>query len=149
MSIHSRRAYTRLNVKEGAFALLYKDSAKMGQILDISLGGFSIRYSDSQFIDNDRDGRAFLYHDFSKSPKGLRTFDIFLVDSGIYLNRMPCEIVSNIDIEDANSTNSIPMKRFGIKFDELGPAQISDLTFFIEKCTTEPHYPPHLDVSQA
>lgn len=141
MSKRSRRAYKRLNVKEGAFAVLFEDSAKMGQILDISLGGFSFRYSDSQFIDNDRSGRAFLYNDLRKSLKGLLTFDIFLVDSGIYLNRMPCKIISNIEIYDLNSTNSVPMKRCGIEFDELGPEKISDLGLFIENCTTEP-YPP-------
>lgn len=141
MSKRSRRAYKRLNVKEGAFAVLFEDSAKMGQILDISLGGFSFRYSDSQFIDNDRSGRAFLYNDLRKSLKGLLTFDIFLVDSGIYLNRMPCKIISNIEIYDLNSTNSVPMKRCGIEFDELGPEKIADLGLFIENCTTEP-YPP-------
>lgn len=141
MSKRSRRAYKRLNVKEGAFAVLFEDSAKMGQILDISLGGFSFRYSDSQFIDNDRSGRAFLYNDLRKSLKGLLTFDIFLVDSGIYLNRMPCKIISNIEIHDLNSTNSVPMKRCGIEFDELGPEKIADLGLFIENCTTEP-YPP-------
>lgn len=148
MSTRSRRADKRLNVKEGAFAVLFEDSAKMGQILDISLGGFSFQYSDSQFIDNDRSGRAFLYNDLRKSLKGMATFDIFLVDSGIYLNQMPCTIISNVELDDEDSTNLVPMKRCGIKFDELGPEQISDLGYFIEKCTTE-SYSPNVDVSQA
>ena len=134
--MYSRRSFKRRNVKEGTFAVLFENSSKIGQILDISPGGFSFRYSDSKLIDNDRDGRALLFHDPSRSLKGLQTFDIFLVESGIYLNRIPCQIITNIDIDVEDKNHSIPMKRCGVKFFQLSSDQIINLSLFIEKCTT-------------
>ena len=133
----SRRTHERFKVKEGAFAVLFQNSSKLGQIIDISMAGFSFRYSDSQFIDSDRDEQAYFYHDLSKSLEDFSVFDIFLVDSGIYIDRIPCKIISNFDLVDRYSANSIPMKRCGIQFDKLVPEQISDLAFFIKNCTLD------------
>jgi hypothetical protein len=58
----SRRSHRRFKVKDGAFAVLYQYSSKLAQIIDISIAGFSFRYSDTPFLDNDRSGQAFLYH---------------------------------------------------------------------------------------
>jgi len=131
----SRRTHTRYKVKDGAFAVLYQNSSKLGQIIDISMAGFSFRYSDSQYIDSDRDGKAVFYHDHRRSLENLADFDIFLVDSGIYIDRIPCKIVSNFELDEQESSNSISMKRCCIQFDELVPEQISDLAYFIENCT--------------
>ena len=133
----SRRNHMRYKVKDGAFAVLFQDSSKLGQIIDISMAGFSFRYSDSQYIDNDRDGKAFFYHDHRRRLEDLTAFDIFLVDSGIYLDRIPCKIISNFEIDQQESSNSISMKRCCIQFDELVPEQISDLAYFIKNCTLE------------
>ena len=131
----SRRNHRRFKVNDGAFAVLFQDSSKLAEIIDISMSGFAFRYSDSAFIDNDRDGRAFLYQDRQKRLDHLATFDIFLVDSGIYLDRVPCKIISHIEIDGPESPNAIPMKRCGIAFEKLLPAQISDLEYFIKNCT--------------
>ena len=135
--IISRRSHKRFKVKDGAFAVLYQDSSKLAQILDISPAGFSFCYSDSQFFDNDRSGQAFLYHDECQRIKDLSNFDIFLVDSGIYLDRIPCKIVSNFVLEDSGSPNSVTMRRCCIQFDALLPQQISDLEYFINHCTLD------------
>ncbi|MDJ0665920.1 MAG: hypothetical protein QNJ61_01540 [Desulfobacterales bacterium] len=130
----SRRTHRRFKAKDGTFAVLFQDSSKLAEIIDISMTGFAFRYSDSAFIDNDRDGRAFLYQDRQQQLDHLSSFDIFLVDSGIYLDRIPCKIVSHIEI-DGLAPNSIPMKRCGIAFEKLLPEQISDLEYFIRNCT--------------
>jgi len=131
----SRRTHKRYKVKDDSFAVLYQNSSKLGQIIDISIAGFSFRYSDSQFIDNDRDGKAFLYHDHRQGLENFTVFDIFLVDSGIYIDRLPCKIVSNFEIDAPGSSNSISMKRCCIQFNELVPEQIFDLAYFIKNCT--------------
>lgn len=133
----SRRAHKRLKVKDGAFAVLYQNSSKLGQIIDISVGGFSFRYSDSQYIDNDRDGKAFLYHDHQNQLDGFTDIDIFLVDSGIYLEKIPCKIVSDFEVDEREDPISVPMKRCCIQFDRLAPEQISDLKYFIDHCTED------------
>ncbi|MGD8266963.1 MAG: PilZ domain-containing protein [Desulfobacterales bacterium] len=131
----SRRNHRRFKVKDGAFAVLFQDSSKLAEIIDISMTGFAFRYSDSAFIDNDRDGRAFLYQDCQNRLDHFSSFDIFLVDSGIYLDRIPCKIISHVEIDGPESPNSIPMKRCGIAFAKLLPEQISDLEYFIKNCT--------------
>ena len=136
-NLTSRRSHRRFKVKDGAFAVLYQDSSKLAQILDISMAGFSFRYSDSQFIDNDRSGHAFLYHDDSRKVNNFSNFDIFLVDSGIYLDRIPCKIVSDFELEEMEFSNSFSMRRCSIQFDELLPEQISDLEYFIQNCTLD------------
>ena len=135
--IISRRSHERFKVGDGAFAVLYPNSSKLAQIIDISMAGFSFRYSDSQFIDNDRDGQAILYHFHRQGLKDFSTFDIFLVDSGIYLDQIPCKIVSHIETEELDSPNSIPMRRCGIQFDKLVAEQVSDLAYFIKNCTLD------------
>ena len=127
----TRRSHKRFKVKDGAFAVLYQDSSKLAKIIDISPAGFSFCYSDSQFLDNDRSGQAYLYHDDRQQLKDFSNFDIFLVDSGIYLDRIPCKIVSNFEVEELDSANSVSMRRCCIQFDELVPAKISDLEYFI------------------
>jgi hypothetical protein len=133
--IISRRSHKRFKVKDGAFAVLYQNSSKLAQIIDISPDGFSFRYSDSQFLDDDRSGQAFLYHGDRQQFKGFSNFDIFLVDSGIYLDRIPCNIVSDFELEELGSSNSITMRRCCIQFEDLVPGQISDLDYFIKTCT--------------
>ena len=135
--IISRRSHKRFKVKDGAFAVLYQDSSKLAQIIDISPAGFSFRYSDSQFIDNDRSGQAFLFHDARQQLTDLSNFDIFLVDSGLYLDRMPCKIVSNFEVEEPESHNLVSMRRCCIQFDGLVSEQISDLEYFIDNCTLD------------
>jgi len=133
----SRRSYKRFKVKDGTFAVLCQDSSKLAHIIDISPAGFSFRYSDSQFLDNDRSGLAFLYHDDRQRLKGYSHFDIFLVDSGIYLDQIPCKIVSNFELEELDSPNSVSMRRCCIEFDDLAPEKISDLEYFINHCTLD------------
>ena len=135
--IISRRSHKRFKVKDGTFAVLYQDSSKLAHIIDISPAGFSFRYSDSQFLDNDRSGQAFLYHDDGQRLKSYSHFDIFLVDSGIYLDQIPCKIVSNFEMEELDSPNSVSMRRCCIEFDDLAPEKISDLEYFINHCTLD------------
>jgi hypothetical protein len=134
----SRRNHERFQVKDGAFAVLFQDSSKLAQIIDISMAGFAFRYSDHPFIDNDRDGQALLYRQQHEQLEGLAKFDIFLVDSGIYLDQIPCKIISQVEIEKPETANSVVMKRCGLAFEKLLPEQIADLSYFIQNCTRTP-----------
>ncbi len=131
----SRRTHERYQVKDGTFAVLFQDSSKLGEIIDISMAGFAFRYSDNPHMDNDRDGQAFFYQQHHQRLEDLATFDIFLVDSGIYLDQIPCKVISHIEVDSPESPNAITMKRCGLAFENLQPEQIADLAFFIKNCT--------------
>jgi len=131
----SRRNHKRYQVKDSAFAVLFQDSSKLAQIIDISMSGFAFRYSDSPFFDSERDGQAMLYEQRHNRIEGLTNFDIFLVDSGIYLDQIPCKIISHIDIDDHETVNSTNIKRCGLAFEKLLPEQVADLAYFIKNCT--------------
>ncbi|MCP3954359.1 MAG: hypothetical protein GY697_19405 [Desulfobacterales bacterium] len=133
-----KRAHKRYRAKEGTFAVLFQDSSKLGHLIDICVDGFSFSFSDSPFLDSDRDGQALLYSGRQHLVEGLTEFDIFLVDSGICLERMPCKIVSKIELEEGDNLASIVTKRCSVQFDELEPEQVSDLNDFIEHWTEEP-----------
>jgi hypothetical protein len=132
--IKERRKHPRFKVKEGVFAVLVPDSSKLGEVVDISKDGFSFRYSDSPFIDNDRGGLAFLYHDKKKSSYEMTELEIFLVDSDFYL-KVPCKVISDFDVTEKNSSNSITINRSGVQFKGLSPDQISGLEDFIRDHT--------------
>jgi len=133
-----QRAHKRYRVKDGTFAVLFQDSSKLGHLIDICTDGFSFSFSDSPFIDGDRDVRALLYSGQLELPEGFSEFDIFLVDSGLYLERMPCRVISEFDLEESSYSASVAMKRCCIQFENLAPQQVSDLTYFIEHCTEKP-----------
>jgi len=133
-----KRADKRYRAKDGTFAVLFQDSSKLGHLIDICVGGFSFSFSDSPFVDSDRDGQALLYSGRQHLVEGLTEFDIFLVDSGIYLERIPCKIVSEIELEEGDDLASIATKRCSVQFDKLAPKQVSDLADFIERWTEEP-----------
>ena len=133
-----KRAHKRYKAKEGTFAVLFQDSSKLGHLIAICEDGFSFSFSDSPFLDSDRDGRALLYSGKQHLVEGLSEFDIFLVDSGIYLERMPCKIVSEIELKEGDDLASIVTKRCSVQFDKLEPKQVSDLADFLENWTEEP-----------
>jgi len=132
------RAHERYRVKDGTFAVLFQDSSKLGHLIDICTDGFSFSFSDSPFIDGDRDGSALLYSGQMELPEGFSEFDIFIVDSGLYLERMPCRVISEFELEESNFSASVAMKRCCIQFEKLAPKQVSDLVYFIEHCTEKP-----------
>ncbi len=43
-----RRKYTRYSIKNGSYATISPDSTKLGQIIDISMGGLAFKYIDAE-----------------------------------------------------------------------------------------------------
>ncbi len=109
-----RRRKKRFRVKEGAFAALVNRENKLGQIKDISLVGLSFRYIDSQ-------GR-------SSHRSELR---IILAGSGLFLDKLPYETVSDFEVTNGFTFSSLKMRQRHIAFGELSPYQESRLNDFI------------------
>ncbi len=122
-----RRNYTRYAVREGAYAALSPDSARMGQIIDISRGGLCFRYIAQMDL----------------ADEALETH-VFVGDEGIYLEKMPNRLVEDTPVEDGAFPGSIMlgsktmrvMRQRRVCFGELTGNQIAQLDYFIQHRTT-------------
>ena len=113
-----RRSHKRFRVKDGAFAALMPDSAKLGQILDVGEGGLS-----------------FLYIDTGEAANGSTELYIYVVDKEFYLSKLPFKVVSDVRVPNKIPINPVVMRRQGVQFGELTPEQNLSLHSFIEDYT--------------
>ena len=109
-----RRRKKRYKVKEGAYAALINANNRVGQIKDISLVGLSFRYM----------GRNEQNHPESE-------LKIILAGSGLFMADLPCEPVSDFEVDDDYTFNSVKMRQMHLAFGDLTPQQLSQLDLFI------------------
>jgi c-di-GMP-binding flagellar brake protein YcgR len=79
----------------------------MGEIIDISMGGLSFRYSSDKAL-----------------PKGSLALDLLCVDNGFQVARLPAKTV-------AESLLAGEVRRCGVQFDRLTNRQVSQVRHFI------------------
>lgn len=109
------RRYERFRAKELTFVKLSsKTNVDIGQMLDISKGGLSLRY----FIDSEKS------QDYSK-------LGIFLSGGNFILDQIPFRIVSDTVINSSPPFSMIALRRFGVQFKDLQPDQIARLDYFL------------------
>lgn len=125
---NERRKHTRYRVREGAYAALSPDFGKMGQIIDISRGGLCFRYIAR--LDHPAD-------DVSESH-------VFVGDEGIYLEKMPNQLVEDVPVESDDIPSPIMMgsrampavRQRRVRFGDLTGNQLAQLNYFIINRTT-------------
>ena len=117
-----RRKQHRFKVKEDAFVKLYTPRffklgkpriIKSATIIDISIGGLAFQYVDC----------VMLSHDFYE-------LSIFNTTGAIKIDKVPFKAVSDFSI--SRLSNSKFIRRCGIKFGGLNPAQKSELASLIQ-----------------
>lgn len=113
-----RRGHKRFPVRDGAFAVLRPQLNKLGQIVDISLGGLAFRYVFTGTHSN-----------------GSFEMDIFLAGNGFYLERVPIRTVSDFKMTKKIPMSSIPVRRCSVQFGELTPFQITQINHFLHNYT--------------
>lgn len=117
--IVERRKHKRLQVEDGAFVLLSRDSAILGHIVEISMAGLT-----------------FLYITSGKPPNGSSELEVLLPeqledDRSFYFDKVPFKTISDFAIPNELSLGSITIRRCGVQFGGLTPSQISQLEYFI------------------
>ncbi len=107
-----RRRHKRFMIKDKAFAA---DSTRMGQIVDLSMGGLS-----------------FNYPELHKKPKKASAIDIFVRDNGFFLSDLPVTMVSDNKMADGDLDPPIPaLRRRRVRFEELNQEQKFQLEYFL------------------
>lgn len=112
-----KRTHKRFQAKDGAFAVMHSEG-KMGQMLDISHGGLSLKY----LVKN-------------KGHNGSPGVAIFFSNQGFISKEISFETVSDMEFEKDIQFSSLTMRRCGIKFNNLSRDQLSQINTFIEKHT--------------
>lgn len=112
-----RRRHRRFQVPVGVFVGFRPDNSRLGEIIDISLGGLSFRYLASGGPSN-----------------GSRRLNIFLTERGFCLDDVPFETVSDVRTYQIPFT-PVTMRRGGVQFEGLTENQTSRLEYFIQHFT--------------
>jgi Tfp pilus assembly protein PilZ len=103
-----RRRHKRFQPKVSLFALLNSPFSEMGEIIDISMGGLSFRYSSDKAI-----------------PKRSLALDLLCVDDGFQVPRLPVKTV-------AGSLLAGDVRKRRVQFDRLSDRQVSQVRHFIQ-----------------
>jgi hypothetical protein len=114
-----RRKHKRFHAKDGTFAVLrpqWPYSTKIGQIIDISMGGL-----------------AFSYVAGEDQPNRSYELDILLAEHSFHLTKIPFKTIWD---QEAEQLPSLRMRRCGVQFGELAPHHISQLEYFVQHYTT-------------
>ena len=112
-----RRKNKRYKAIEGAYAAISPNSQKLGQIIDISMGGVCFKY-----IDTSNDGQ---------NDRTQQEDSIFLSTVGYYIGDLPIKIVGDYAVTNAPSFSSMKVKKMHIQFTDFSVKQLFDLDYFL------------------
>jgi len=112
-----RRRNKRYKAVDGAYAAISPNSHKLGQIIDISMGGLSFKY-----IDTSNDDK---YENQSSDES------VFLSSMGYYVGDLPFQVISDYEITNAPSFSSMKVRRRHVQFTDLSFKQLFDLDYYL------------------
>jgi hypothetical protein len=107
--------HKRFLAPRGSFVAIGPHFNKVGQIIDIGMDGLSFDYVASEEL-----------------PDKSFEADILLSDTDFYLERVPCEMISEVKISRKSSFGSLFIRKCSVQFGELTPKQMSQLEYFIQ-----------------
>ncbi len=118
-----RRRNKRYKAAEGAYAAISPNSHKLGQIIDISMGGLSFKYIDTSKEDQESDS----------IPEDA----VFLSSMGYYVGDLPFKTVSDYEITNAPSFSSMKVRKRHVQFTDLSFKQLFDLDYYLRNNVSE------------
>lgn len=118
-----RRRNKRYKAVEGAYAAISPNSHKLGQIIDISMGGLSFKYIDTSSETED--------------DRTVREEALFLSSMGYYVGDLPFKTVSDYEVTNAPSFSSMKVRKRHVKFTDLTFKQLFDLDYYLRNNVSE------------
>jgi len=118
-----RRRNKRYKAVDGAYAAISPNSHKLGQIIDISMGGLSFKYIDTSRDEEESDG----------APEEA----VFLSSMGYYVGDLPFKTVSDYEITNAPSFSSMKVRKRHVQFTDLSFKQLFDLDYYLRNNVSE------------
>ncbi len=128
-----RRKNKRYKAVEGAYAAISPNSHKLGQIIDISMGGLAFKYidtnnGDSNTVDSNNENTK--SHDQSKET-------IFLSSMGFYVGDLPFKTVSDNEVTNTPSFSAMKVRQRHVQFTDLSFKQLFDLDYYLRNNVTD------------
>jgi hypothetical protein len=111
------RKHKRFQVPGGVFVGFGPRANKVGQIVDVSMGGLGYRYVGSE---DSSDGSH---------------LDIFVTDDDFYMGAVPFKTVCDFQVVDRVPASPMTMRRCGVQFGKLSRKQNAQLEYFIQQHT--------------
>ncbi len=113
-----RRKSKRYKAVEGAYAAISPRSNKLGQIIDISMGGLTFKYIDTKGEDANK-----------QSPS---EESIFLSSMGFYVGDLPFKTVSDNEVTNTPSLSAMKVRERHVQFTDLSFKQLFDLDYYLK-----------------
>ena len=124
-----RRKTKRYKAVEGAYAAISPKSHKLGQIIDISMGGLAFKY-----IDTNNDNAK---GDDTKNQSHTKE-SIFLSSMGFYVGDLPFKTISDVEVTNAPSFSSMKVRERHVQFTDLSFKQLFDLDYYLRNNVSDP-----------
>lgn len=118
-----RRKNKRYKAIEGAYAAISPNSQKLGQIIDISMGGLCFKYIDTSNDDQNSETQ--------------QEDSIFLSSMGYYVGDLSFKTVGDYEITGASSFSFMKVRKRHIQFNDLNFKQLFDLDYYLKKNSIE------------
>jgi hypothetical protein len=115
--LREHRKRKRFQVPGGVFVGFGPHANKVGQVVDVSMGGLAYRYVGSE----DSSGGSHL--------------DIFVTDDDFYMGAVPFKTICDFQVVDRVPASPLTMRRCGVQFRKLSPKQNAQLEYFIQQHT--------------
>jgi len=113
-----RRKSKRYKAAEGAYAAISPSSYKIGQIIDISMGGLAFKYIDTK--------------NQTQSEES-----IFLSSMGFYVGDLPFKTISDEEVTNAPSFSAMKVRERKVQFTDLSFKQLFDLDYYLRNNVSE------------
>jgi len=122
---NERRRNVRLNPKELTFVVVRPEFSKSGELLDISRGGLCFQYLSKPNPVRD--------------VPTLFKIDIFIINNGYYLPKVPCTLVYDVEEKRGSTLLSInfAFSRCGMQFGELSHEQTRQVELYLSHHTEQ------------
>jgi hypothetical protein len=118
-----RRKNKRYKAVEGAYAAISPNSHKLGQIIDLSMGGLSFKYIDTSNDDKE----------LERTPETA----VFLSSMGYYVGDLPFHTIADYEVTNAPSFSSMKVRKRHVKFSDLSFKQLFDLDYYLRNNVSE------------
>ncbi len=113
-----RRKNRRYKAVEGAYAAVSPNSHKLGQIIDLSMGGLAFKYIDTSS------------EDLKDETNPEET--IFLSSMGYYVGDLPFKTIADYEVTNAPSFSSMKIRKRHVQFTDLSFKQLFDLDYYLK-----------------